>query len=93
MPPDLYNFASAICDDELIIFGGMRGNYKQTQNLYRIQLSDKRTTYEQPQSVESGPNFEDLNKFDDDWPPQTPPQADRADPGSMSQAMSNTINL
>jgi len=72
MPPDLYNFSSAIYDDELIIFGGMRGNYKQTKNLYCIQLSDKRTTYEQPQSVESGPNFNDLNNFDDEWPPQTP---------------------
>lgn len=28
MPPDLYNFSSSIFDDELIIFGGMGGNYR-----------------------------------------------------------------
>ena len=86
VPPELYNFASAIYEDELIIFGGMRGNYRQTKNLYCIQLSDKRTTYEEPQSVDSGPAFHDLNKFDDEGPPQTPAYGDRIDPGSLSAA-------
>ena len=66
MPPDLYNFSSAIYDDELILFGGMQGNYRQTQKLHRIQMSDRRTTYEQPQSVGSGLAFDDLNKHDDE---------------------------
>ena len=64
--PDLFSFASALIDDEIIVFGGMRGNYKQTKNLYSIQLDHKRTNYVPPPPVESA-NFSDLHDFDDNF--------------------------
>ena len=43
--PQLYNFSAALIDDQIVVFGGMKGAYKQSKELYSIYLEDYRTIY------------------------------------------------
>ena len=44
--PGLYSFASALVDDDIIIFGGMTTDYTCNKALYSINLPDTRTAYD-----------------------------------------------
>ena len=43
--PQLYNFSAALIDDQIVVFGGMKGAYMQSKELYSIYLEDFRTIY------------------------------------------------
>jgi hypothetical protein len=34
--PELFNFSSALIDDQIVVFGGMQGIYSQSKNCYSI---------------------------------------------------------
>jgi hypothetical protein len=56
--PDLFSFSSTISGDEIIIFGGMFGNYTQSKDLWNLQLEDKRITFTRQKKASVG--FEHL---------------------------------
>lgn len=41
--PDLYNYSSSLVDDQILIFGGMQGNYSLSRKLFSIELEPQRT--------------------------------------------------
>ena len=47
--PEMYNFASTIVNDQIVIFGGMNQDYSYTNNLYSIELEKKKIIYRRPQ--------------------------------------------
>lgn len=46
--PELFNFSSALIDDQIVVFGGMQGSYSQSKNCYSISLPKTKTTYSRP---------------------------------------------
>lgn len=50
--PDLYNFSSALVDDKIVVFGGMKGKYTLSRDMFSIELEDVRTAYEAPVRTE-----------------------------------------
>ena len=46
--PELYNFASNIINDQMLVFGGMKKDYSYSNNLYSISLETKKTVCRRP---------------------------------------------
>lgn len=46
--PLLSNFSSALVDDQIVVFGGMKDVYTQSKDMYSFHLDAKRISYTPP---------------------------------------------
>ena len=55
----MFNFSSSLIEDQIVVFGGMGGDYMQSKNLYQINLEDERSVYNFQQDDFAGIDGED----------------------------------
>jgi hypothetical protein len=49
--PLLSNFSSAMIDDQIVVFGGMKDVYTQSKDMYCFHLDTKRISYTPPTEI------------------------------------------
>lgn len=69
--PELFNFSSALIDDQIVVFGGMQGIYSQSKNCYSISLPKAKSFYERPKTPDDQSELEIGVEFSESLEPNT----------------------